>query len=401
MVSLTTGLSPENPSTSQTLCDRRDKIQATIPTHLDTPPAITDVTVNAIITHNQTSATTPIPEELQHQLQDGTLKVTTNGKIVKVETVDEDMDNDDEAAPQCDDELDDDASIFTEYNFQNTADDFNVEEHADSTSPSWPTYPDDHSNYANHISQAAQFELLHQRLAHVSPEVMRETIKRVHGVKPCKAPDDLHQCDSCATAKIHKLPSGPASTTLPSHNCQQVMMDFGFMATLEEEEVEGNTDNIPPPAPTHTRQTRGATRAATATDQRSTTRLKSAKTAMPPPSLQDIEHGTADPHPNPRLRTTMIGVDFDEMEMTDNTSMAKLRGKLVAIEGVHGYKSYLIIVCKRSRYIWIFLSKDKEPPIHIMELWFTQHGCNGLQVKNGLPTSVFLDALQELTLVAN
>ena len=326
---ITTGLSPENPSTSQTLCDRRDKIQATVPPHLDTPPTITDVTVNAIITHNQTSATTPIPEELQHQLQDETLKVTTNGKIVKVETVEEDMDNDEDDSTNSD-------SIFTEYNFQNpnSPDDFNVEDHEDT---SWPTYPDDNSNCANYVSQAAQFELLHQRLAHVSPEVMRETIKRVHGVKPCKPPDDLHQCDSCAIAKIHKLPSGPASMTLPSHNCQQVMMDFGFMATLEEEEVEGDTDNTPPPAPTHSRQTRAATRAATAASQRSTTRLKSAKTAMPPPSLQDIEHGTADPHPNPRLRTTMIGVDFDEAETTDNTSMAKLREKLVAIEGAHGY----------------------------------------------------------------
>jgi hypothetical protein len=43
-------------------------------------------------------------------------------------------------------------------------------------------------------------------------------------------------------------------------------------------------------------------------------------------------------------------------------------------EGIHGYKAYLNIVDRKSRYMWLFLSKDKEPPLQFLDLWFKQHG---------------------------
>ena len=376
-VSVTAALAPRKPTGSQTLCRELDALlhPSAASSPMDPPPTLPAQTVNAIISHNQQEANTPIPDDLLQELDDDSLKITANGNLIKVETVTEDTadtDND---------------STYTAYDFQDdgqqSVDDATISSDTD-TIHSTPAGPQDDSDFVNHISQAAQWELMHQRLAHASHDVMRKTIPLVEGVKPCKAPDDLHHCDSCAIAKIHKLPSGPASATLPRHNCQEVMMDFGFMATLKDEEVDALTDDTSvspsPPAPTHSRQTRAATRAAAAAQARirATSQLKSAKTLMPPPSLNDIEPGNAEPHPDPKIRTTMIGVDFDELELSGNFEIDRLYDKLTAIEGIHGYKSYLIIVCRKSRYVWVFLSKDKEPPIHIMELWFTQHGCNGL-----------------------
>jgi len=47
---------------------------------------------------------------------------------------------------------------------------------------------------------------------------------------------------------------------------------------------------------------------------------------------------------------------------------------LAMVEGIHGYKAYLLITCRLTRYVWIFLTKGKEPPIHFLKLWFMQHG---------------------------
>jgi hypothetical protein len=44
------------------------------------------------------------------------------------------------------------------------------------------------------------------------------------------------------------------------------------------------------------------------------------------------------------------------------------------VEGIHGYKAYLNITDRKSRYMWLFLSKDKEPPLQFLDLWFKQHG---------------------------
>ena len=32
------------------------------------------------------------------------------------------------------------------------------------------------------------------------------------------------------------------------------------------------------------------------------------------------------------------------------------------VEGVGGYKAYLLIICRKTRYVWLFLTKSKDPP---------------------------------------
>ena len=159
-----------------------------------------------------------------------------------------------------------------------------------------------------------------------------------------KTPDDLEVCDTCATAKGTKQPRGPPSLVQPLWPRQELHMDYGFMATLKEDEATSPEAKLRKRGP------------------------KPAKTQMPAMSVE--------PPPHPEVKTTMFGIDPG----TD-LNMDKIHDRIVAVEGIHGYKSYLIIVCKRTRYIWVFLTKDKEPPLHILELWFLQHGLNNGQEK--------------------
>jgi hypothetical protein len=52
------------------------------------------------------------------------------------------------------------------------------------------------------------------------------------------------------------------------------------------------------------------------------------------------------------------------------------------IDSWDGYSSYLLIVDEASRYIWVFLTKSKEPPLDIIEvlgsLWTQERRLNPL-----------------------
>ena len=39
-----------------------------------------------------------------------------------------------------------------------------------------------------------------------------------------------------------------------------------------------------------------------------------------------------------------------------------------------GFNSYLLAVDEISKYVWVFLTKSKEPPIDIIKLFLTKHG---------------------------
>jgi hypothetical protein len=43
---------------------------------------------------------------------------------------------------------------------------------------------------------------------------------------------------------------------------------------------------------------------------------------------------------------------------------------------IDGYRSYLLIIDKASRYTWVFLTKTKSPPITIIKNFLAQHGNN-------------------------
>jgi hypothetical protein len=44
------------------------------------------------------------------------------------------------------------------------------------------------------------------------------------------------------------------------------------------------------------------------------------------------------------------------------------------ITSMDGYRSYLLITCRKSRYMWIFLTKTKQPPLPIVQCFLQEHG---------------------------
>ena len=145
----------------------------------------------------------------------------------------------------------------------------------------------------NLLSNAASFELWHQRLAHPGQNTMQIVHQHVLGVPKLRG-NAFYKCPSCMSAKMSKRPIGKPQlgkhpttkstpvpvTPIPTFLGQHWHMDFGFM------------------------------------------------------------RGTA--------------------YMTKDDS-----GK--TITSVDGYNSYLLIIERKSRFIWIFLSGSKIPPIHAAE----------------------------------
>jgi hypothetical protein len=50
------------------------------------------------------------------------------------------------------------------------------------------------------------------------------------------------------------------------------------------------------------------------------------------------------------------------------------KSKDCAVFSYNGFSLYLLILDKASRYIWVFLTKSKEPPIDIVSAFLQQHG---------------------------
>jgi len=51
------------------------------------------------------------------------------------------------------------------------------------------------------------------------------------------------------------------------------------------------------------------------------------------------------------------------------------------ITSIDGYRAYLIIVDRHSRFTWVFLTKSKAPPVEIVTTFLKQHGQQSLQHK--------------------
>ena len=64
-------------------------------------------------------------------------------------------------------------------------------------------------------------------------------------------------------------------------------------------------------------------------------------------------------------------MDFGFIKALDSESKEKIKG---LIESYDGYNSYLLIIDKKTRYIWIFLSSSKSPPINTVDKFLIKHG---------------------------
>ncbi len=70
------------------------------------------------------------------------------------------------------------------------------------------------------------------------------------------------------------------------------------------------------------------------------------------------------------------------------------------VQSFDGYSSYLLIVNEASRFVWIFLTASKEPPLTIIREFLTQHGrSNGGSVRTDQGGELaWCSALQDMLL---
>ena len=66
-----------------------------------------------------------------------------------------------------------------------------------------------------------------------------------------------------------------------------------------------------------------------------------------------------------------LHMDFGFIKAVDNESDDKISN---LIRSYDGYNSYLLIIDKKTRYIWIFLSESKSPPVATVDKFFMKHG---------------------------
>ncbi len=84
-------------------------------------------------------------------------------------------------------------------------------------------------------------------------------------------------------------------------------------------------------------------------------------------------------------RTTDIGRRFymDFGFMRTSSSVYSMPNKMTdqVIDSWDGYSSYLLVVNKALRYIWVFLTKSKEPPLDIIDTFLD---CFGLKIGSSI-----------------
>jgi len=67
-------------------------------------------------------------------------------------------------------------------------------------------------------------------------------------------------------------------------------------------------------------------------------------------------------------------MDFGFMRSSSSDYSRRDKSKDRVVFSYDGFSSYLLIVDEASRYVWVFLTNSKSPPIDIVKEFLTQHG---------------------------
>jgi hypothetical protein len=66
-----------------------------------------------------------------------------------------------------------------------------------------------------------------------------------------------------------------------------------------------------------------------------------------------------------------FGIDFGFMK---GSGYCKKDEEGRTITSIDGYRSYFLVIDRKTRYTWIFLTKTKQPPVKIFEHFLKEHG---------------------------
>ena len=80
----------------------------------------------------------------------------------------------------------------------------------------------------------------------------------------------------------------------------------------------------------------------------------------------------------------------------DDDMEKKIPKKIIA--SYDGYNSYLIIVDKKTRYMFVFLSKSKQPPVQTVDTFLKKHGISK-ELSTGLNLVIRTDKGGELYVI--
>ena len=170
-----------------------------------------------------------------------------------------------------------------------------------------------HQPKINRLSNAAKYELWHQRLGHAGSTIMESIHKHVEGVPKLKG-NSFYRCPSCMSGKLcTKRPMGkkPLNNKLGSN------------------------------------------------------KPKALPTTDPPitPHLVD----------NLLIKSAQSGQHFHmDFGFVRGSGYSKLTDDGKTLTSKDGKKAYLAVVDRASRYTWIFLTENKKPPIEAAKLLLTK-----------------------------
>jgi deoxyuridine 5'-triphosphate nucleotidohydrolase len=166
------------------------------------------------------------------------------------------------------------------------------------------------------LNNQCQFELWHNRFVHSCKQKVLTAHKHIKGVPKLKG-NPFFQCASCNHAKPKRRSAGEPQTTILATNPSTVTM------TDLADELD-YLELIAPEAEFPDLQIR---------------------------QMFYMDFGF------PRGKTFQVKDDY---------------GRLIT--SFDGYRAYLLIIDRKSRYIWIMLAKTKQPPIHFLKKFFSIHG---------------------------
>jgi hypothetical protein len=66
-------------------------------------------------------------------------------------------------------------------------------------------------------------------------------------------------------------------------------------------------------------------------------------------------------------------MDFGFMRTSTSDYTGRDKSKNRVVKSYDGYSSYLLIVDEATRFVWVFLTNSKSPPIDILREFLTQH----------------------------
>ena len=221
-----------------------------------------------------------------------------------------------------------------------------------------PTSLDDNGNpiQVNRLSDAAQWELWHQRLVHPGATVMQQQHKVSDGVPKLRG-NAFFRCPSCMTMKLcNKRPGKHKTLGATSQYCTPCSAPSSVPYTAPETSEDQTMD-----------------------DQTTNDNVNVGQSTTSPTlngifaDDDDIDKYLDDIHLPDALPGQHFHLDFGFVRGSD-FKMKTNNGEGPTITSIDGKNSYCLIVDRATRYMWVYLGNSKAPPVEPVRMVLRKFG---------------------------